>query len=58
MKRTALEPLLIPRICKPVDSARSGIDILADGRNHCWIEHQVIEGVTPKMLVWWFNALL
>lgn len=51
------EPLDIPWIRKPVESARSGIDILPDGRMHCWIEHQVIRGVTPKMLVWWFKNL-
>jgi DAPG hydrolase PhiG domain len=48
-------PLNIPWTCKPVDSARSGVDILDDGRVYCWIEHQLIRGVTPKMLVWWFK---
>jgi len=57
MKRTAPEPLSIPWVCKPVESARSGLEILADGRLHCWIEHEVIRGVTPTMLVWWFKHL-
>jgi len=56
-KRTPPDPLDIPWIRKPVESARSGIEILPDGRMKCWIEHQVIRGVTPKMLVWWFQHL-
>lgn len=57
MKRQAPEPLDIPWICKPVASARSGLDILPDGCLRCWIEHEVLRGVTPKMLVWWFQHL-
>lgn len=49
--------LAIPWTCKPVDSARSGVDILDDGRVFCWIEHELIRGVTPTMLVWWFKHL-
>src|SRR5687767_843829 len=57
MKRKAPAPLDIRWICKPVESARSGFRILDDGRIHCWIEHDLIHGVTPKMLVWWFGHL-
>ncbi len=57
MKRTVPEPLDIPWTCKPVASARSGLDLLRDGRIHCWIEHEVLRGVTPRMLVWWFKHL-
>lgn len=57
MKRLAPEPLQIPWTCKPVESARSGVRILADGRIHCWIEHEIVRGVTPQMLVWWFKHL-
>lgn len=57
MKQRAPEALDIPWICKPVESARSGLDILEDGRLHCWIEHEVVRGVTPAMLVWWFQHL-
>lgn len=56
-KRKPPDPLDIAWICKPVESARSGIEILADGRMRCWIEHEVIRGVTPAMLVWWFKHL-
>lgn len=51
------EPLGIPWVKKMVGNARSGIDILPDGRMKCWIEHEVIRGVTPQMLVWWFKHL-
>jgi hypothetical protein len=57
MKRTAPEPLDIPWTCKPVETARSGLEVLSDGRIHCWIEHQVLRDVTPRMLVWWFRNL-
>ena len=56
-KRKPPVPLDIPWVCKPVESARSGIEILPDARMKCWIEHQVVRGVTPKMLVWWFQHL-
>jgi len=42
---------------KPVSSARSGVDLLDDGRVHCWIEHETVRGVTPAMLVWWFRNI-
>lgn len=51
------EPLPIEWICKPVAGARSGIEILPDGRLRCWIEHDVLKGVTPAMLAWWFKNL-
>lgn len=56
-KRTAPEPLDIQWVCKPLESARSGFEILSDGRINCWIEHQLVRGVTPKMLAWWFKHL-
>lgn len=57
MKRQAPEPLDIPWICKPIESAQSGIEILADGRIRCWIVHELLREVHPKMLVWWFQHL-
>jgi len=56
-KRKPPEPLGIPWTKKMVGSARSGVEILEDGRIKCWIEHEVIRGVTPAMLVWWFKHL-
>jgi hypothetical protein len=55
MKRKPPEPLDIRWTSKPLESAKSGLDILSDGRIYCWIEHEIIRGVTPKMLVWWFK---
>ena len=57
MRRTAPEPLEINWKRKPVESARSGLEVLPDGRIRCWIEHDVIRNVTPEMLVWWFGHL-
>jgi hypothetical protein len=57
MKLELPEPLPIPWRCKPVESAVSGIEILDDGRVCCWIEHEIVQNVTPEMLVWWFRHL-
>lgn len=57
MKLEVPEPLPIPWLCKTVESAASGVEILDDGRVHCWIEHEIVRGVTPEMLVWWFSHL-
>jgi len=57
MRRSPPAPLDIPWTCKPVGSARSGIEMLPDGRLRCWIEHEIVRGVTPAMLVWWFKHL-
>ena len=57
MRRKAPEPLPIPWLQKPMDSAKSGFERLPDGRLKFWIEHEVIRGVTPEMLVWWFSHL-
>jgi hypothetical protein len=47
----------LPWALKPMGSAMSGIDTLADGRTRCWIRHAVLRGVTPRMLAWWFAHL-
>jgi hypothetical protein len=57
MKFTPPDPLPIQWVRKTVSSSRSGIDTLPDGRLRCWIEHETVHGVTPKMLVWWFKNL-
>ncbi|MFF3438348.1 hypothetical protein [Streptosporangium sp. NPDC002721] len=49
------EPLEVPWTMKPVTSAESGADILDDGRLHLWIRHDLVHGVSPAMLVWWFR---
>ncbi|MES2612956.1 MAG: hypothetical protein V4679_22075 [Pseudomonadota bacterium] len=50
-------PVHLPWGLKPMGSAVSGIDTLADGRTRCWIRHEVVRGVTPRMLAWWFAHL-
>src|SRR5262245_11057415 len=42
---------------KTPESARYGIEELDGGRARAWIEHQVMAGVTPAMLRWWFEHL-
>ena len=51
------QPLLLPWELKPVSSARAGSETLADGRTRLWVKHEVLTGVTPAMLVWWFGHL-
>lgn len=51
------ELLRLPWPLKPLGSAESGIDVLPDGRLRCWIRHEVLRGVTPAMLAWWFANL-
>lgn len=53
----SLSPIPVPWSLKPLESAASGLDILDDGRLHLWIRHDVVHGVTPEMLVWWFQHL-
>ncbi|MDP3898997.1 MAG: hypothetical protein Q8Q62_20185 [Mesorhizobium sp.] len=47
----------LPFALKPVSSADSGVEILPGGRVKYWIRHDVVRGVTPRMLDWWFRNL-
>jgi hypothetical protein len=51
------EPLAWPFALKPLGSAEYGIVNLEDGRVRYWIRHEVMRGVTPRMLLWWFKNL-
>jgi len=42
---------------KRVESAETEMRLLPDGRLHLHIRHEVLRGVTPAMLVWWFQHL-
>lgn len=42
---------------KPVESARTSVARLVDGRVRFGIIHDVIRDVTPEMIVWWFNNM-
>jgi hypothetical protein len=57
MSASAPRPLPIAWAPKPVTSARSTVQVLPDGRLHCSIEHEVLQGITPRMLTWWFRHL-
>lgn len=56
-RRGPPEPTLLPWGLKPLGSAECGAERLPDGRLSYWIRHQVLRGVTPHMLVWWFSHL-
>jgi hypothetical protein len=49
-------PLPITWEMKDVSSARTSSEQQADGRMRYRIEHELIRGVTPEMLVWWFRT--
>jgi len=51
------EPVTLPWGLKPLGSAECGAERLADGRLSYWIRHEIVKGVTPRMLVWWFSHL-
>ena len=40
---------------KPLSSARTGMTRLRNGELELTIKHDVIHGVTPEMLTWWFS---
>ena len=42
---------------KPLSSARTDLRTLPDGRLELTIEHDVVAGVTPAMLLWWFRHI-
>jgi hypothetical protein len=51
------EPVPLPWGLKPLGSAECGAERLSDGRLSYWIRHEILKGVTPRMLVWWFSHL-
>ena len=51
------QPVPLPWGLKPFGSAECGIERLPDGRISHWIRHDVLRGVTPRMLAWWFSHL-
>ncbi|RYF45023.1 MAG: hypothetical protein EOO27_42210, partial [Comamonadaceae bacterium] len=42
---------------RSLKTAEYGVDTLTDGRTRYWIRHEVLRGVTPRMLAWWFAHL-
>lgn len=51
------EPVTLPWGLKPLGSAECGAERLPDGRLSYWIRHDIVKGVSPRMLVWWFSHL-
>ena len=51
------DPVPLPWPLRSLGSARCGAERLPDGRLSYWIRHEVLRGVTPAMLVWWFSHL-
>jgi hypothetical protein len=51
------EPFPVPWTMKPLASARTSLERLEDGRLRMHIEHDVLHGVSPEMLLWWFQNL-
>ncbi|HMB23779.1 MAG TPA: hypothetical protein VKP08_13140 [Anaerolineales bacterium] len=52
-----LPPLSFNWEMKPLSSARTDIRVLANGQFELTISHDVIKGVTPAMLHWWFSRI-
>jgi hypothetical protein len=42
---------------KPLDSAETGVKTLDDGRLELSIRHDILKGVHPAMLDWWFRNI-
>jgi hypothetical protein len=51
------EPVAVPWPMKALGSAECGAERLGDGRMSYWIRHDILKGVTPRMLAWWFAHL-
>lgn len=56
-RRSPADPVLLPWGLKPLGSADCGAERLPDGRLSYWIRHDIVRGVTPRMLAWWFSHL-
>jgi hypothetical protein len=52
-----LPPRPVPWTMKPFSSAKTEETILADGRVRLHIEHELLRGVSPPMLVWWWRNM-
>lgn len=50
-------PRPVPWTMKALSTAKTELRTLADGRLYLHIRHQILRGVTPRMLVWWFSNL-
>lgn len=51
------DPIDVPWALRPLDSADTRLEHLDDGRLRLSIVHGLLEGVTPEMLVFWFQHI-
>ena len=42
---------------KPLESAKTTLQYLPDGRLELTISHDLLKGITPHMLYWWFTHI-
>ena len=54
---TIPEPLEFGWRMKPLESAQTALTHLPDGRLELTIVHDVLKGITPQMLCWWFSNI-
>jgi hypothetical protein len=47
----------VPWTLRPASSADAGVERLEDGSTLYRIRHDLLRGVTPRMLAWWFSHL-
>jgi hypothetical protein len=57
MAQPSPTPLAVPWEMKPVESAERTEQELNDGRVRYAVRHEPIAGVTPRMLLWWFDNM-
>lgn len=50
-----LPSLIVDWVMKPFESAQTEINTLPNGHLELKIQHEIIHGVKPHMLVWWFK---
>lgn len=50
-------PRSLPWPLKPVTSAETSLDYDAHGRMVMSIRHDLLKGLTPAMVVWWFKSI-
>lgn len=56
-KWSLLPPRPVSWVMKPLSSAKTEEAVFPDGRVRLHIEHDLLRGVTPQMLVWWWRNI-
>jgi DAPG hydrolase PhiG domain len=54
---TLAKPLEFGWSMKPLDSAQTKLPHLPDGRLELTIVHDILKGITPQILFWWFSNI-